>query len=59
MEVSSRPGEPDPLASLQLLIPGPDAPSAHEKLLATTCPTAYTPPDAGELIDAVGVAGTV
>jgi hypothetical protein len=44
---------------MQLLIPGPDAPSAHEKLLATTCPTAYTPPDAGEVIDAVGAAGTV
>ena len=59
VEVSSRPGEPDPPASLQLLIPVPDALSAHEKLLATTCPTAYTPPDAGELIDAVGAAAGV
>jgi hypothetical protein len=40
-------------------IPGPLAPSEHEKLVGTTWPTLYVPPDAGELIDADGAPATV
>src|SRR5262245_26128167 len=36
-------------------MPGPPVPSAHAKLVGTDSPTAYTPPDAGEAIDAEGV----
>jgi hypothetical protein len=59
VEVSSRPGETEPLESLHVLIPGPFVPSVHEKLVATGCPTEYVPPDAGEVIDACGAAATV
>ena len=48
-----------PLLSLQDANPGPPVPSAQEKVVATTCPTAYVPPDAGKLIVAVGAPATV
>ena len=56
VEVTSAPGELEPLASVQLEIPAPYT-SKHEKLVLTDWPTAYSPPDAGDEIDADGGAG--
>jgi hypothetical protein len=56
VEVSSAPGETDPLLSWQDAIPGPTWPSVQLKFVATFWPTAYTPPDAGELTVATGAA---
>ena len=57
--VSSVPGELELFESRQVAIPGPDAPSEQVKCVATLCLTAYVPPDAGELIAAVGAAAAV
>jgi hypothetical protein len=57
--VSRWPGELTLWLSRHELIPGPLAPSEHEKLVGTTCPTAYVPPVAGAVIDADGGAATV
>ena len=46
-----------PLLSLQDTSPGPPVPSAQEKVVTTDCPTAYVPPDGGEVIDARGGEG--
>ena len=39
LDVSSIPGEPDPLTSVHAAIPGPPTDSAQENCVATTCPT--------------------
>jgi hypothetical protein len=58
VEVSRRPdGRDDPLLSVHEASPGAAAASAQAKLVGTDCPTVYTPPEAGETIDALGAAG--
>jgi hypothetical protein len=57
-EASSWPGLVDPLLSLHEEIPGPLAPSVHEKLVDTLSPTVYLPPEFGEMIEAVGFPAT-
>jgi hypothetical protein len=59
LDVLRWPGEEEPLESVHALTPGPLAPSEHEKLVGTTCPTAYIPPPAGEEICADGGPATV
>lgn len=48
-----------PLLSSQEASPVPSMPSVHENDVATTWPTLYVPPDAGEVIDAAGGSATV
>jgi hypothetical protein len=47
------------LLSTHEVIPGAPAASEHEKLVASGWPRVYVPPDAGELIDAIGGPTTV
>ena len=48
----------DRLESVQDVSPGPPVPSEQLKLVPTTWPTEYRPPEAGDVILAVGGAGS-